>query len=115
MELRSDGVIISTPTGSTAHSLSAGGPILNTDIDGLVVTPVCTLTNIRPIVFSLKNTLTIELRRESPGAKIVVDGMHSLPISPGEELTLKRSPRKALFIRFKEDFFTKRVKRRLRA
>lgn len=114
MELRSDGVIISTPTGSTAHSLSAGGPILNTDIDGLVVTPVCALTNSRPIVFSLKNDLTIELRRESPAAKIVVDGIiHSLPLSLGGKLTLRRSPRRALFIRFKEDFFAKRVKRRL--
>jgi len=115
MEMRSDGVIISTPTGSTAHSLSAGGPILNTDINGLVVTPVCALANSRPMVFSLKNALTIELRRDSPTAKIVVDGIHSLPISPGEKLTLRRSPRKALFIRFKEDFFAKRVKRRLHA
>jgi len=113
IELRSDGLIISTPTGSTAYSLSAGGPILSTNLDCLVVTPLCSLSNIRPIVFSSEDTLGIELRGKSPVVKVVVDGLNSSPMNLGDELTIGRSQRRALFIRFEEDFFTKRIKRRL--
>ena len=112
-DLRSDGLIISTPTGSTAHSLSAGGPILATDVDGLVLTPLCSLSSIQPIVFSFQSDLSIELRRESPSAEVVVDGLHSSPIHYGERLSIRKSPRITDFVRFSEGFFMKRVKRRL--
>lgn len=112
-ELRSDGLIVSTPTGSTAYSLSAGGPILATDVDGLVLTPLCSLSNVRPIVFSFRNDFSIELRGESPSANVLVDGLHSLPIHHGERLSIRKSPRRTNFIRFEEDFFMRRVRRRL--
>jgi len=113
IELRSDGLIVSTPTGSTAHSLSAGGPILGMDVGSLVLTPICSLSHIRPIVFSLENALTIDLQRESPVAKIIVDGVSSSSLRPEDRLILRKSPRRAFFIRFKEDFFVRRVIRRL--
>jgi NAD+ kinase len=112
-DLRSDGLIASTPTGSTAYSLSAGGPILTADVDGLVLTPLCSLYNIRPIVFSFKSDLNIELRGESPSAKVVIDGLHSSPIHHGERLLIRKASRRTNFIRFEEDFFIRRAKRRL--
>ncbi len=112
-DLRSDGLIVSTPTGSTAYSLSAGGPILATDVDGLVLTPLCSLSNIQPIVISFQSDLSIELQRESSSAEVVVDGLYSSPIHQGERLFLRKSPRKTDFVRFEKDFFMKRVKRRL--
>ena len=113
IELRSDGLIVSTPTGSTAHSLSAGGPILGMDVGSLVLTPICSLSHIHPIVFSLENALTIDLQGESPVSKIIIDGMPSSSFRPKDRLTLRKSPRRAFFIRFKEDFFVRRVIHRL--
>jgi NAD+ kinase len=113
IELRSDSLIVSTPTGSTAHSLSAGGPILNMGVDSLVLTPICSLSPIRPMVFPFKDALNIELQRNSPVAEIVVDGMPSSPFHPKDRLILGKSPRRAFFIRFREDFFVRRVSRRL--
>ncbi|MFH1824256.1 MAG: NAD(+)/NADH kinase [Candidatus Firestonebacteria bacterium] len=75
-----DGLIISTPTGSTAYSLSAGGPIVNPKVNGIIITPICphTLTN-RPVVVSDDSKIKITIRRLKPAttnekAKIVADG-----------------------------------------
>ncbi len=72
---KADGLIISTPTGSTAYSLSAGGPILYPTIENIVLTPICshTLTN-RPIVLSDKVTITIKLRSSSEDVFLTLDG-----------------------------------------
>jgi len=111
--LRSDGLIISTPTGSTAYSLSAGGPILHTKVDGLVVTPLCSLSNTRPMVFSFVDDLDIVLRRNSSPVKVVIDGLHHSTFTSGEKLTIRKSRKRALFVRFEEDYFVKRIRRRL--
>src|SRR5207249_9269143 len=70
-----DGLILSTPIGSTAHSLSAGGPILGQELAAFVITPICphTLTN-RPIVESAEKVYTIEIQRDAAGTALIVDG-----------------------------------------
>ncbi len=87
---RADGLIISTPVGSTAHSLSAGGPILPPDAQMFVVTPICphTLTQ-RPLVDSGHKTLEIHLVG-SDSAKLVFDGQIQEPLAQGDRLSVRR-------------------------
>jgi NAD+ kinase len=88
-----DGLIISTPVGSTAHSLSAGGPILGQDLAAFVLTPICphTLTN-RPIVESANKVYTIALRRTSPGTTVVIDGQLRRIVTTTHRVTVRRAP-----------------------
>ncbi len=85
-----DGLIVATPTGSTAYALSCGGPIIEPRLDAMVVVPICphTLTD-RPLVITAGQTIEIRLlARENTGAGVVIDG-HSLgPIVPGDTLTI---------------------------
>ena len=89
---RGDGLIVSTPIGSTAHSLSAGGPILGHDLDAFVVTPICphTLTN-RPVVDSADKVYTISVRQAS-GAFLVIDGQEATPLVVGNTVAVRRAP-----------------------
>jgi NAD+ kinase len=90
---RADGLIVATPTGSTAYNLSAGGPILFPTLDVIVVTPICphTLTN-RPIVLSLNSV--IEVRLESPSEEVflTLDGQEGFPLTPSDTIRIQRSP-----------------------
>jgi NAD+ kinase len=88
-----DGLIIATPIGSTAHSLSAGGPILGQDLSAFVVTPICphALTS-RPLVDSADKTYTIAVRRAPSGAVAVIDGQELAPVAEGERVTVRRAP-----------------------
>ncbi|MGH9675652.1 MAG: NAD(+)/NADH kinase [Candidatus Acidiferrum sp.] len=88
-----NGLIISTPIGSTAHSLSAGGPILGQELDAFVITPICphTLTN-RPVVDSAEKEYLIAIRKASSGATLVVDGQEFIKLVPGQIVTVRRAP-----------------------
>jgi NAD+ kinase len=88
-----DGLIISTPIGSTAHSLSAGGPILGQEIEAFVITPICphSLT-VRPLVDSASKVYEIHLRRAGAGTTLVVDGQATLPVGVNHRVTIRRAP-----------------------
>lgn len=90
---RADGLIVSTPTGSTAYNLSAGGPILYPTLDVMVVTPICphALTN-RPIVLALDSV--VEIRLEGPADKVylTIDGQQGFPISERDLVRIERCP-----------------------
>ena len=88
-----DGLIISTPVGSTGHSLSAGGPILGQDLSAFVITPICphTLTA-RPLVDSADKVYTIQPRRAAEGTTLVLDGQLALPLTVRHRVTLRRAP-----------------------
>ena len=85
-----DGLIVSTPVGSTAHNLSAGGPILRGDLRAFVVTPICphTLT-VRPLVDVADATYTLALQNECSGATAVVDGQTRVPLTCGDVVELR--------------------------
>jgi NAD+ kinase len=87
-----DGLIISTPIGSTAHSLSAGGPILGQELSAFVITPICphTLTN-RPVVDSADRTYTIAIRRSSPSTMAVIDGQENIVLTNQHRVTVRRA------------------------
>jgi NAD+ kinase len=88
-----DGLIISTPVGSTAHNLSAGGPILEQELPAFAITPVCphSLSN-RPVVDSADKVYTVVVRRSTGGTVVVVDGQEILPVAAGQEVVVRRAP-----------------------
>ena len=80
-----DGLLVSTPVGSTAHNLSAGGPILRQDLRAFVVTPVCPHTlSVRPLVDVADATYSLTLQNDCEGAVAVVDGQTRLPLHCGD-------------------------------
>jgi NAD+ kinase len=90
---KADGLIVATPTGSTAYNLSAGGPILYPTLETIVVTPICphALTN-RPIVLSLDSTIEIRLESLSEEVYLTLDGQQGFPISTREVVRIERCP-----------------------
>lgn len=106
-----DGVILSTPTGSTAYSLSAGGPIVYPDLDVTLLTPLCA-HSLRhcPIVFSGKTSVKIE---SNQNAECYIDGVFlDWEIEPTESVFVSKSKRVAKFIKFKHStFFSKLFKK----
>lgn len=89
---RGDGLIVSTPIGSTAHSLSAGGPILAQELDAFVVTPICphTLTY-RPLVESADKRFLIRLCADAEGALVVIDGQTPVAVSAGHLVEVRKA------------------------
>jgi NAD+ kinase len=88
-----DGLILSTPVGSTAHSLSAGGPILGQELAAFVITPICphALTS-RPVVDSADKVYTIALTPASSDAVVVVDGQETIPLTAQHRVTVRQAP-----------------------
>jgi len=101
-----DGLVLSSPTGSTAYSLSAGGPIVAPDVHCFVLNPICphTLTA-RPIVLSAKERvrLKIHMKEMREGIQLSVDGQAVCEMRNLEEITVIRSPHDALLVRFEEE------------
>jgi NAD+ kinase len=88
-----DGLIVSTPVGSTAHNLSAGGPILRQDLQAFVITPICphTLTN-RPLVDSSECTFTLTAPDAPEGTMLVIDGQIKRPLAASDRIDIRRAP-----------------------
>jgi len=89
--LKADGLIVASPTGSTAYSLSAGGPILSPNVEALVMTPVCphTLTN-RPIVFPANQEVKLKLNTGADQAYLMVDGQRVDNLKPSDVLLVTK-------------------------
>jgi NAD+ kinase len=95
-----DGMLIATPTGSTAYSLSAGGPIVEPDMDAFVVTPICPHTlSIRPMIVSMRKTITVEVHGKNEEAVMVADGQTVAQLKDNQVLTITKADRKALLVR----------------
>lgn len=104
-----DGIIVSTPTGSTAYSLSAGGSVLTPDINAFIMTPVCAHSlHSRPVVFNDNSVLEIVKDDDDTPLNIVVDGKVVAVIDKNAVITVKKSPICIEFItRSDSDFFNK--------
>ncbi|QYO62627.1 NAD(+)/NADH kinase [Leptolyngbya sp. 7M] len=89
---RADGLIVSTPTGSTAYNLSAGGPIVYPSMNALVLTPICpfSLTN-RPIVIPDTANVELELKNENEGVVLTLDGQIGHTLSSGDTVRIRKS------------------------
>ncbi|VAW62115.1 NAD kinase [hydrothermal vent metagenome] len=91
---RSDGLVISTPTGSTAYSLSSGGPLLHSTLDAMVIVPICphTLTN-RPLVINSSSEIKIVIgKREQSTAQVTFDGQTAFDVKPSDEIIIQKKP-----------------------
>ncbi|HDN83353.1 MAG TPA: NAD(+)/NADH kinase [Candidatus Altiarchaeales archaeon] len=101
-DFRADGVMVATPTGSTAYSLSCGGPVIYPSCKVNVITPLNPLwMRPRPIVVPNSSTIEIKLKKTSKEALVVFDGILSKPLNPGESVEIKKSKRKTRFARLK--------------
>lgn len=89
---RADGLIVSTPTGSTAYNLSAGGPIIYPSMNAVVLTPICpfTLTN-RPIVVPDTAEIELELKNENEGVVLTLDGQIGHTLNSGDTVKIRKS------------------------
>ncbi len=110
-----DGIIVSTPTGSTAYSLSAGGPIVVPGVDAIVLTAICPHTlAVRPLV--LPSAVTVSIEPIPPWTEEVLvsfDGQVGTTIQPGERLLVKRAERPVLLIRLGPEGFFARMRKKL--
>ncbi len=103
-----DGILISTPTGSTGYSLSVGGPILLQTSESFVITPVASVSrNVKPLVVSQKSTISVSDLSSRYGIEVVVDGYYRKKAE--EEIIVKAHKKDAVFVRFEKDFHTKQA------
>lgn len=97
-----DGIIVCTPTGSTAYSLSAGGPIVAPDVSAMIITPICPHSlHSRPLVINNKQTVRIKLLT-AVDAHVNVDGDDVVNVFEGETVTVKKSKLTVEFLRLKK-------------
>lgn len=96
---RGDGIVISTPTGSTAYSLSAGGPIVQPTIEALIATPICPHTlSIRPVLFPARDTMEIRFQADTAPVHLAVDGQLMLELSTDHVVRVRRAKRPIYFV-----------------
>ena len=103
LDCKADGIIISSPTGSTAYSLSAGGPIVNPNVRALIVTPICAHTfNIRPLIIQEDDTVHVAIASIPQDTIITFDGQVCYRLLPGDEDIVKTSEAQAEIIKFED-------------
>jgi len=110
-----DGIVVATPTGSTAYSLSAGGPIVVPGVDAIVVTAICPHTlAVRPLVLPADVAVSIEpIPPWTEEVLVSFDGQVSTTIQPGERVLVKRAARPVLLIRLGPEGFFTRMRKKL--
>jgi NAD+ kinase len=111
---RGDGVIVSTPTGSTAYTLAANGPILTPNVDAMVVTPICPhLLTLRPIVVRGDALLTVRVEGIQNQALLTVDGQKAVELLLGDEVRCRRSIHAVNLVRISEGGFFEALRSKL--
>lgn len=113
-EFVADGVMVATPTGSTAYSLSAGGPIVHPALEAFLVTPICphTLTN-RPLIVPGDRSLRVTLR-SGEDVKLSIDGQIGVNVAPGDEVICEKASYKIKLVRSGEHGFFDVLRRKLK-
>jgi NAD+ kinase len=111
LKCQADGLIVATQTGSTGYSLSAGGPVLDQEVDAFVLTPICSLTVFHSLVFPADSTVSFNVERPRE-MLVLIDGNYRKLVSADEMLKVTRSKNVTSFIRFETDFYD-RLKNRL--
>lgn len=99
LHFRGDGLIVSTATGSTAYALSAGGPIVDSSVDAFVLTFICPLEFLRPIVLSMDRSLSIQLTNPKLKALVVADGRFQRELTEDVKLLVRKAQHYTVFVR----------------
>jgi NAD+ kinase len=106
--LRADGIVFATPTGSTAYAMSAGGPIVDPKVGGIVIVPLAPYKlSSRPWVVSAGSRITVEPIPAFKDAAIVLDGHHTQPVRAGDLITITRADEPAIFAKTGWRFYEK--------
>lgn len=118
MRFKTDGVIVATPTGSTGHSLSAGGPIVHPKLNAFIVTPICPATlAIRPIVVpdsrQLKLTVQTQRKYRDTFVALTIDGQITTRLEYGDQIKIRRSSRHFVFARIVNTKYYRMLRDRL--
>lgn len=110
-----DGIVVSTPTGSTAYSLSAGGPVVVPSLEAMIVTPICAHSlGVRPIVVRADAVVEIEpLDTRVNDMLVSFDGQESAMLAPGERLEIRSAPWRVILVRFGDPGFFRRLREKL--
>jgi NAD+ kinase len=109
-----DGVIISTPTGSTAYSLSAGGPVVVPTVESIIITPISAhMLAVRPLVIAPDAEVVVETIQNPAELIVTVDGQVGTNLGTGEKLVVKRAPNAVRIVRFPETSFFQRLRMKL--
>ena len=113
-EYQADGIIFATSTGSTAYSLSAGGPIINPSLKVMLITPICPHSvNARPLIIDENEEIKLKVSARHNDIGLTVDGQIVYPLLPGDLITIKKSLLTAVFIRFTDKNYYKTIKKKL--
>ena len=113
-EVRADGLIVSTPSGSTAYAMSAGGPIVDPKVGGFIIIPICPYKlGARPFIVSDNSEITVKLLKKDKTAVFVMDGQRNEEAEYEEEIKFKRSEKDVYLIRTSTKYFYKKVKDKL--
>ncbi len=112
-ELRADGLIIATPSGSTAYAMSAGGPIVDPRVEAFIIVPICPFKlGSRPNLVSDSSQIKVKLLKEGKKAIAVIDGQSEEEINYMDEIIFSKSDDYACFVRLTKDFY-RRVREKL--
>jgi NAD+ kinase len=110
-QARADGIIVSTPTGSTAHSFSAGGPVLETSMEIVSLTLISPLQPVKSIVVPVKAGVQLRVAEPGPSANLVIDGHLEREIRIGQSLSFRKSDNGTFFVRFGDSFLQRSLRR----
>ncbi|MEX2569930.1 MAG: NAD(+)/NADH kinase [Gemmatimonadota bacterium] len=109
-----DGIILATPTGSTAYSLSAGGPIVPPSLDCIIATPICPHTlAVRPLILSSAETITVEVLSPTEALIFTIDGQQGASLLPGDRIVVCRAEVPLRLVRFPGQTFFSTLRRKL--
>jgi NAD+ kinase len=109
-----DGIILATPTGSTAYSLSAGGPVVAPSVDCIIATPICPHTlAVRPLVLPAEETVSVDVLTPSGDLLLTIDGQEDAQLAPGDRVVVQRAPSRVRLVRFPGQTFFSTLRRKL--
>lgn len=104
--VRADGLIVSTPSGSTAYAMSAGGPIVDPRVDAAIIIPICPFKlNTRPKIVPADSRITVKFIQEDKKGLAVLDGVNNKEYGYMDEIKLRKSEDLAYFVRFRKNFY----------
>ena len=98
-KLRGDGIIMATPTGSTAYSLAAGGPILDASLEAIIINPICPFAmSVRPLVVNKSSVIRLVMPRQNTEVSLTCDGHEVFSVKEGDEIVVSEGKSRALFV-----------------
>lgn len=110
-----DGLIVSTPTGSTAYSLSAGGPLVTPDMELMIVTPICPHTlYARPLVIDAANAVKVVILSDQGEIMLTLDGQYGFSLQPGDEVIIEKAPYKTKLLKINRRSFYEILREKLK-